>query len=281
MRRLVPFVAACFVIGGAAWLFAQSDPPPTPTPSLVPVIADCAVSGTGALPGGEMFEGSASTVGSIYSVRWEHTAPGITFTTDTADSVNCFLNGGIIAVVDGFGTGTLNGVPGYIYTIFAEDRHTPGQPAVTLTASRTSPPTLFTDGEATFSPPRQVTIPATLEVVEGNPGNGWTRLYLGDVRCDYRGDGTVYAFERCPGSPGFGPGATFEVRSARLRVRTPGDDNDAEPSIVVRATIAPAVPGSGAPDIYAVTVFDGFGNILYDFGVNLMDGEGDIVVNFL
>jgi hypothetical protein len=279
MRRLVTFVAACLAIGGGAWLFAQSDPP-TATPSLVPVTADCAVSGTAAFPGGEMFEGSASTVGSIFRVRWEHTAPGITFTTDTADFVNCFLNGGIIAVVDGFGTGTLNGVPGYLYTIFAEDRGRVGQPAVTLTASRTSPPAHFMDGEATFSPPRQVTIPATLEVVEGNPGNGWTRLYLGDVRCDYRGDGTVYAFERCPGNTGLGPGATFEVRSARLRVRTPGDDNDAEPSIVVRATIAPEVPFVGAPDIYSVTVFDATGTIIYDFGANLVE-NGDIVVNFL
>jgi hypothetical protein len=228
-----------------------------------------------------MFEGSASTVGSIFTVRWEHTEPGVTFTADVADVVNCFLNGGIIAVVDGFGTGTLNGVPGYIYTIFAEDRGRAGQPAVTLTASRTSPPTVFADGEATFSPPRLVTIPATIEVTEGNPGNGWTRLYLGDVRCDYRGDGTVYAFERCPGAAGLGPGATLEVSSARLRVRTPGDGNEAEPAIGVRATIAPATPAVGAPDIYSVTVFDASGNIIYDFGANLEDGQGDIVVNFL
>ena len=73
----------------------------------------------------------------------------------------------------------------------------------------------------------------------------------------------------------------MRARSARLRVRTPGDDNESEPTIVVRATIAPAVPGSGAPDIYGLTVFDPFGTIIYDFGANLMDGEGDIVVNFL
>ena len=45
MRRLVPVVAACSVIGGGAWLFAQSAAPPTPTPSIVPVFRDCAVSG--------------------------------------------------------------------------------------------------------------------------------------------------------------------------------------------------------------------------------------------
>jgi hypothetical protein len=280
MRKLITLVAAGVVIGGGAWLFAQSDPPPA-TPSLVPVIADCAVTGTGAFPGGEMFEGSASTVGSVFRVRWEHTAPGITFTTDIADNVNCFTNGGLIAVVDGFGTGTLNGVDGYLYTIFAEDRRTPGQPAVTLTASRTSPPTRFADGEATFSPPRLLTVPATIEVTEGSPGNGWTRLYLGDARCDYRGDGTVYVFERCPGAAGLGPGATLEATSARLRVRTPGD-NEGEPVIAVRATIAPAIPpGPGSPDIYSLTVFDATGTIIYDFGANLNDGEGDIVTKLL
>jgi hypothetical protein len=51
--------------------------------------------------------------------------------------------------------------------------------------------------------------------------------------------------------------------------------------ISVQATLAPAVPAEGAPDIYTVTIFDGVGNILYDFGANLTDGEGDIIVNWL
>lgn len=249
--------------------------------ALTPVIPDCEVRGSGVFPSGERFEGSASTVGTIYSIEWEHTGPGVEFRTDVVDAVNCFLNGGIIAVLDGFGTGTLNGVPGYIYSIFAEDRRELLRPAVTLSASRTSPPTLFQDGEATFDPPRELTIPATVEVTGGLPGNGWTRLYIDDVRCDYQGNGTAYDFVRCPGRPDLGPGATLAAANARLRVRTPGDGGDDEPVIAVRATLAPALYDSGAPDIYSLTVYDPFGNILYDFGVNMLDGQGDIDVNFL
>jgi hypothetical protein len=205
----------------------------------------------------------------------------VDFRADVADSVNCFLNGGIIAVIDGFGTGVLNGVPGYYYTIFAEDRRGPGLPAVTLSASRTSPPTRFHDGEATFDPPREVTIPATLEVTEGLPGNGWTRLYLDDVRCDYQGNGDAYEFVRCPGRPDLGAGSTLLAASARLRVRTPGDGGNDEPVIAVQATIAPFVAAFGALDIYSVTVFDAGGNIIYDFAANLNDGEGDIITNWL
>jgi hypothetical protein len=250
-------------------------------PALVPVIQDCEVRGSGAFPSGEMFEGSGSTVGSIFSVAWEHTGPGVEFRADIADGVNCFLNGGIIAVIDGYGTGTLNGVPGYFYIIFAEDRRGPGLPALTLSASRTSPPARFLDGEATFDPPREVTIPAALEVTEGNPGNGWTRLYIDDVRCDYQGNGTGYDFVRCPGRPDLVPGATLEAGSARLRVRTPGDGGNDEPVISVQATLAPFVPAFGSPDIYSLTVYDAEENIIYDFGANLNDGEGDIIVNFL
>jgi len=147
--------------------------------ALTPVIQDCAVRGSGAFASGHMFEGSGSTVGGIFSVAWEHTGPGVEFRADVA-----------------------------------EDRRVPGRPAVTLSASRTSPPTL--------------------------------------------------------------PAA-----SARLRVRTPGDGGDDAPVIAVQATLAPAIPAVGSPDIYAVTVFDARGNIVYDFGENLDDGEGDIIVNWL
>jgi hypothetical protein len=274
MKRLIVSLAAS--LGGLLFALPASS-------------QDCAGNGHAVFPvddgdpGAAEFEGSASTVGEIYTITWEHTAPGVTFTTEVADLVHCFTNGGLILVADGFGTGVLNGVGGYFYTIFLEDRRTPALPAVTLTASRTSPPTRFTDGEATFSPPRMVTIPATLEVTEGSPGNGRARLYLGDVRCDYQGNGVGYEFVACPGSEGLGPGDSFDVASAGLRVRSPGAHNADEPVITVEATIAPATPpGPGAPDIYSVTVFDAHGVILYDYGNNLNDdAEGDVVVTFL
>ena len=248
--------------------------------AAIPVVYDdCEVRGSGAFPGGEMFEGSgSSTEDGIFSVDWEHTAPGIEFRADIADDLNCFLNGGIIAVIDGFGTGVLNGVPGYIYQIFAEDRREPLRPAVTLSASRTGPPTLFQDGEATFDPPRELTIPAVVEITEGSADGGWTRLYIDDVRCDYQGNGAAFEFVRCNGRPDLAPGATLPAVSARLRVRSPAGPGDGGRSIAVRATLAPTVYSLGAPDIYSVTVFDPFGNIIYDFGANLNDGEGDIIV---
>ena len=248
--------------------------------SAIPIVyQDCSVRGSGAFPGGEMFEGSGrSTVEGIFTVDWEHTAPGIEFRAEIADGVHCFLNGGIIAVVDGFGVGTLNGVPGYYYTIFAEDRREPLRPAVTLSASRSGPPALFQDGEATFDPPRELTIPAAVEVTEGVAGNGWTRLYIDDVRCDYQANGGTYDFVRCNGRPDLVPGATLLAASARLRVRTPGERTDDGRGIEVRAALAPTVYSTGAPDIYSVTVFDATGTIVYDFGANLNDGEGDIIV---
>jgi hypothetical protein len=46
-----------------------------------------------------------------------------------------------------------------------------------------------------------------------------------------------------------------------------------------------AAPGPGAraavPAGPSITVYDAFGNVIYDFGVNIPDGQGDIVVRFL
>lgn len=248
--------------------------------AAIPIVYDdCEVRGSGAFPGGEMFEGSGSTtVDGIFSVDWEHTAPGIEFRANIADDMNCFLDGGIVAVIEGFGTGVLNGVPGYLYVIYAEDRREPLRPAVTLSASRTGPPTLFQDGEATFDPPRELTIPAVVEVTEGSADSGWTRLYIDDVRCDYQGNGAAFEFVRCNGRPDLLPGATLSAVSARLRVRSPAERGDGGRTIAVRATLAPTVYSTGAPDIYSVTVADFFGNIIYDFGAQLNDGEGDIIV---
>lgn len=248
--------------------------------SAIPIVYDdCAVRGSGAFPNGEMFEGSASsTVEGIFRVDWEHTAPGIEFRAEITDGVNCIVDGGPIAFIDGFGTGVLNGVPGYYYLIFAEDRREPLRPAVTLSASRSGPPALFVDGEATFDPPRELTIPAAVEVTEGSAGHGWTRLYIDDVRCDYQGNGSTFDFVRCSGRPDLVPGVTLPAASARLRVRSPGERADGERSIAVRATLAPTVYSSGAPDMYGMTVFDAFGNIIYDFGANLLDGQGDLIV---
>lgn len=244
-----------------------------------PVYEACEVRGSGAFPDGEMFEGSgSSTVEGIFSVDWEHTAPGIEFRADIADGVHCFLDGGPIAVIDGFGTGELNGVPGYYFTIFAEDRREPLRPAVTLSASRTGPPTLFQDGESTFDPPRELTIPAVVEVTEGSAGHGWTRIYIDDVRCDYQGNGADFEFVRCNGRPDLAPGATLPATSARLRVRSPAERADGDRSIAVRAMLAPTLYSMGAPDMYAVTVYDATGTIIYDFGGHVNDGEGDIIV---
>jgi hypothetical protein len=239
---------------------------------------DCEVRGSGAFASGDMFEGSGSSFNDIYSVGWEHTGPGVEFTTSITDSVHCIVDGGPIAFIDGYGTGTFNGSRDYIYYIFAEDRRGPGLPALVLSASRTSPPTLFHDGEATFDPPRELTIPAMLTVTEGHPGNGWTRLYIDEVRCDYQGNGTGYDFVRCPGRPDLAPGAVLTAVAARLRVRTPGESGSDEPVITVQASVAPYVPAFGAPDFYSLTIFDFTGNMIYDFAALLMDGEGDIIV---
>jgi hypothetical protein len=114
------------------------------------------------------------------------------------------VNGSTVA--DFSGTGSWNGAPGYTFRVHVQDRGTPGAPVrveappttATIVATRTSSPTRWTDGVATWDAGAYATIPTALPVTTGNAGNGWAWVTFAPdvggsasltypVRCRYRG----------------------------------------------------------------------------------------------
>ena len=182
----------------------------------------CAVSGAGTLSagdslGGDVYDDAGTALGS-----WMHDSASGAF-VGTPSSIECRLNGGIIANVSG--TGSYDGVPGYTYALHVQDL---GDPSIvtrvagtaetrTITATRTYSPSRWTDGHLAFADGALVAVPATLPVTVGNAGNQWARLTFVDhdsgeaIRCSYRGGasranptsatdiarGLAYVWQRC------------------------------------------------------------------------------------
>ena len=107
---------------------------------------------------------------------------------------------------------------------------------VVLDASKSYQPSVWTDGQQTFTAPRQIRMPSAIEVVSGNAGNHKAFLWIRDVltgvtaKCTYQGGssqahpnseaqralGLRYLFKSC--DSGARAGDVMEIDYARLRV---------------------------------------------------------------
>ena len=248
-------------------------------------IRECAVSGMGQFPTGEMFDGTYSDTDGIETIDWTHDAAGASFETtavgndaeDVGDGVICRQNGRLTGTILSHGTGTYNEDPGYSYYLFMEDNR-PAPDSVLLVASITYHPTNRNEGIANFGTPRSVVIPAEIAVAVGGSGRGKTRLILNDnVTCTYLGTGTAYAFDRCtdPLDSGYVAGDSIDVSQIRLRIQQ-ADRSFILTSVEVGFGTGP-VPGT--PDFYELVIFDPGGVEVYRF-IGSVD-DGDIAITLL
>ena len=260
MRHLLTFTCLIPAFMSATSLAATNQP--------------CDVTAYGSFPGGQSFYGSFIEDGlGDFRLDWRHSTPGFEFEASETDpdSVSCNINGEINADVIGAGTATVNGVPGYSYTIFLEDNRA-APDSLIVSASIVREPTRRTEGIAIFDPPRAVTIPAAIDVTYGASGPGWTKLHLDDVTCRYRGIGTSYAFQRCTGPDGsdYSAGDTLDVASVRLRIQSADNSFD---MTSVAAELGTGAPAPGEPDVYTIEVFNPMGGSDYFFSGPVENGD--------
>ena len=261
LTTTVAVAVLAYATAGLAPAFAEGVPTP------------CEVTGQASFPGGESFDMNFGTDGTTSLWDFTHSAPGFEFETVTAPGgeAYCFVNGFISAELFGVGIGTVNGVPGYTYQVLIQDNQPPSPDAVTLTASITHRPTVRNDGLVEFANVRNVVIPASIDVREGSSGNGWTRLFLDEITCNYRGAGSTYDFVRCndPLDSGYGPGDELNILSARLRVQ---QSDKSFPTTVVEVDIGASGNGPN-PDTYYLIVLDSAENEVYSFTGLVFDGD--------
>ncbi|RLB52182.1 MAG: hypothetical protein DRJ42_15535 [Deltaproteobacteria bacterium] len=252
---------------------------------------DCEVVGAAVLPGGETFSGTMSDIAGVEAIDWTHDAPGTpstpglpgtafrTVSLDGPDRIICSGLGGVTADALSYGTATVNGLPNYGYLLETEDNRdapTGGGP-ILLSATRASRPTSWVDGEQSFASPTTVTVPEEITVSAGDPRRQFAFLYLGDLRCKYRGDGSNYVFDKCPGDESVSPGDTLSVSSARLHIQN-GRCNAAG---VLEAAVnigSELVPAPGAPDYYSLIIFDPAGAVAYTLATDVVNGDIDITL---
>lgn len=252
--------------------------------AMAATISDCEVTASGVFFTGEMFDGNASDITTSHSIDWTHSATDFSFETIEAnpdggidDGIVCRRNGTISASFQGMGMATVNGVAGYSYQIDIQDNR-PAPDSVVLVASITHRPTRRNEGIADFDPPRMIVVPSDINVTVGGSGTGKVKLHLDDITCRYSGTGTTYSFVRCTDPLGFvyGPGSSFPVRNARLRIQQADRSFDLTS---VEVDIGSGVPAPGLPDTYHIIVASPDGSLFYNFSSSVIDG--DIAITLL
>jgi hypothetical protein len=128
-----------------------------------------------------------------------------------------------------------------------------------LVASRSTPPTNWTDAHQSFSSPFSFALPASMAVTQGNASNkhltlSWTDSCGAEQKCHYHGaaGGSQYVFDHCMGSvSGLNAGSVVTVTDVTLHV---DDASNSAHTTTVSVTLAEAcgttapVCGSGGGD---------------------------------
>jgi hypothetical protein len=121
--------------------------------------------------------------------------------------------------------------------------------SATLDASRSTPPTNWSDAHQSFSTPFSFALPASMAVTQGNAGNkhltlSWTNSCGEEQKCHYRGAGSQYVFDHCMGSAsGLNAGSVVTVKDVTLHV---DDASNSAHTTTVSVTLAEAC-GTTAP----------------------------------
>jgi hypothetical protein len=120
-----------------------------------------------------------------------------------------------------------------------------------LTASRSTPPTTWSDASQSFSTPFSFALPASMAVTQGNASNkhltlSWTNSCGEELKCHYHGaaGGSQYVFDHCMGSAsGLSAGSIVTVSNVSLHV---DDASNSAHTTTVSVTLAEAC-GTTAP----------------------------------
>ena len=258
----------------------------------------CQVDGLGTLPGGDVGSGLVRGGDTGATGAWRHDSPTHGVILATPDWILCRINGATLA--DFAGDAEVDGVGGYTYRVSVQDRGDGGDDVLvegapgteTLRASRFHRPTRFIDATlAIAGDAARVTIPASLPVVVGAPGNGmavlsFTREDTGDtISCRYHGNGRrgrggdAYELRHCVGLHGMPPvvaGDAVDVVAMSLRVQNSDSTSPGctiETTVSVELDVVPLSYESPERDVYRIAVFAPDGSDFLDVGGTLASGD--------
>jgi hypothetical protein len=169
----------------------------------------------------------------------------ITDTPTIAESLNdvtILADGSVRVVWEARDDGTTRNIYGATFTLPAVVTPPPPPPpppgcqarTASLVASRFYSPTHWADGVASFSPPFNFALPATLPVTAGSPGNQWATLTVTNgsrtLECAYRGAGARYTLYACSG--GARAGSIVAAQGVKVRVQA-GDSHRGPTQVTV------------------------------------------------
>lgn len=302
MDHRVTWLTIVLVAGGCAY---EVDPVGS-TEDALTVTDRCQVSGIALLEQGDFVAGRVRGGDVSIEGRWLHLGPSGEMVTTRPNLITCRINGSEIGEI--FGDAELDGVPGYSFRLFVQDRREPGVSevvegppgTVNLTATLHYRPTRWeTDAieERTL-----ITIPHELPVTEGNAGNGWAWLTFQRhgtydvVTCRYRGGaptpvprqpseiaaGERYHLDRCTGewhgTDPVGAGSRVDARWVQLKVHTGAHSfpsrRCAKTTVSVDLEVTPLVAIESPPDYYRMEVRDAD-------GVRVLLRDGNVVAGNL
>ena len=244
-------------------------------------IVDCTVQLEGYVwKKGVEFSGTASDIDGTETISFMYRTPSFVFETDSvagSDDIQCHLNGLHVFIVETFGTGRLNGEPGYSYRLEMVDNGHPPPDYIPLSARLDqSCGNARNDGVRTFDSPQTVVIPGVLPVTQGSAGTGTAQLKLDHTTCHYVGNGTNrdYQFDRCTGPHGvdLAPGDTLDTSTIQLQILTAAPIS---PWTVVEIGNLGSGVWAHTPDTYVVLIANPAGELIYNDAGDLLFGDLD------
>ncbi len=252
----------------------------------------CRISGAGQLAAGDVFSGAMQGGEAGVDGSWQHVTADGSVALGGPEWIVCRINGVLLG--DLGGPATWQGQSGYQFLVSVQDLSTGADElregatqTQTISATRHVRPSRWEDGEVAIDYAARVTIPSTLEVVEGD-ALGQTALLtferygiLDTVRCTYRGtSSTHYEFKRCTGevvgSPQVTAGSSVDVNWMKLRART-AKFTSTQITVSVDLLVTALLPPQG--DFYHFVVGDAAGQTVFETEGYLE--SGDILVEHL
>jgi hypothetical protein len=195
--------------------------------------------------------------------------------------VICRTNGGIVA--DFYGAATLNGEPGYTYSVHVVDNRGPPVGESIVVEASWQVPGLPHPGVARFTDPHVVRIPEAVRVTVGSARRGPVLLTLDHTLCWYRGNGTAggggdaFEFVRCVGDGGrhLVPGDLLEVTRAALKLLAlPCCGAGARLEVEAEIGVGFTYPGPLADEYYLLLGDPSGSTILYSVSGDVASGDG-------
>ena len=236
----------------------------------------CTLQGLGRLPDGDLFSGqlTQSSANNIVGV-WKHRIPTGQIVLIHPDQLVCRPNGS--QLVDILGPATVDGQQGFSAFVAIQDRPIGDPETQLLTASRRFYPSQVEDGTLDFDGQAAVTIPTSLQVVEGYAKFGIAKLIMvrsaseDRVVCRYRPIGNTFRLIKCIGeAPGTLPVKGDEIVMARGMTLHVGH---VFPKHAIKVEVGIQVAPPLLPDTYQIVVLDSNNTEVYSADADLVSGD--------